>query len=65
MDTKTDVPGIYKSSEGVLVNKDNDALKAYKKRKEKERKIEELEQNVSAMKNDLEEIKNLLRGLSK
>jgi peptidoglycan hydrolase CwlO-like protein len=65
MDTKTDVPGIYKSSEGVLINKDNEALKAYKKRKEKERKIEELEQNVSAMKNDLEEIKNLLRGLSK
>jgi hypothetical protein len=65
MDTKTDVPGIYKSSEGVLINKDNEALNAYKKRKEKERKIEALEQNVSEMKNDLEEIKNLLRGLSK
>ena len=35
----TDVPGIFKTSEGVLINKDNDALKAYKIRKIKENKI--------------------------
>lgn len=65
MEKKTDVPGIYKPTEGVLINKDNAALEAYKKRKQKERKIEALEQNVSEMKNDLEEIKTLLRGLLK
>jgi len=64
-DQKTEVPGLYKVSEGVLINKDNDALKAYKKRKAKERKIEALEEDVQSMKNDLQEIKELLRGLTK
>jgi hypothetical protein len=64
-DMKTDIPGIYKSSAGILINKDNDALKAYKLRKQKEKRMDALEENVSEMKNDLEEIKTLLRGLLK
>ena len=62
---KTDIPGIYKSSEGVLINRDNEALKAYKERKKKEKRVELLEQTVTNIKNDLEEIKTLLRGLQK
>ena len=62
---KTDIPGIYKSSEGVLINRDNEALKAYKERKKKEKRFELLEQTVTNIKNDLEEIKTLLRGLQK
>jgi len=62
---KTDIPGIYKADEGILINKDNDALRAYKARKAKEKKMEVLEQNISELKSDLEEIKTLLRGLLK
>lgn len=65
VEKKTEVPGIYKVSEGVLINKDNDALKAYKLRKEKDRKMAKLENEISVIKNDMQEIKELLRGLVK
>ena len=29
---KTEAPGFYKSHDGVLINKDNDSLDAYKKK---------------------------------
>ncbi len=62
---KTEIPGIVKVGEGTLINTDNDALRAYKTRKEKERKVLKLEEDMSLLKNDLEEIKNLLKGLVK
>lgn len=61
----TDVPGIFKTSEGVLINKDNDALKAYKIRKIKENKINIIENDMEQIKTDMHEIKELLRGLLK
>jgi len=61
----TDVPGIFKTSEGVLINKDNDALKAYKIRKTKENKINIIESDMEQIKTDMHEIKELLRGLLK
>lgn len=63
MAVKTEVPGLYKEGEGILINKDNDALVAYKKRKEQNYKMKSLEQEVLNIKSDLQEIKNLLRGL--
>ena len=62
---KTDVPGMYKVREGIVINKDNDALEAYKKRKMNNQKVDILEEQVQDIKNDLEEIKQLLRGLIK
>lgn len=62
---KTDVHGMYKVREGIVINKDNDALEAYKKRKMKNQKVDILEEQVQDIKNDLEEIKQLLRGLIK
>lgn len=66
---KTEIPGIYKAEDGVLVNRDNEALKAYKKRREslraKENKINTLEEKVDSLSNDIEEIKNLLKKLVK
>jgi hypothetical protein len=59
------VPGIFKPSEGVLINKDNDALKAYKIRKIKENKINIIESDMEQIKTDMHEIKELLRGLLK
>ena len=65
MEYKTEVNGIYKVGEGVLINKYNDCLKAYKARKEKEEKIKELEKDLKSIKSDMEMIKELLRGLAK
>ena len=65
MEKKTQVPGIYKVTEGVLINKDNDALKAYKARKEKERKVSSMIEDMDNLKRDMQEIKELLRGLVK
>ena len=61
----TDVPGIFKTSEGVLINKDNDALKAYKIRRSKEAKFNIIESDMEQIKTDMLEIKELLRGLLK
>ena len=64
-DRRTDKPGIYRSPEGFLINKDNDALNAYKKRKRKEQALESMQEQIDSMKSDLAEIKDLLKGLAK
>lgn len=68
MDKKTDVPGIFKTEDGILINKDNQALKAYKERKKREQKlnnIDKLENDLHSLKSDIEEIKQLLKGLTR
>jgi hypothetical protein len=42
MEQKTAYTGIIKDSSGALLNKNNDALKAYKKKKEANTKLENL-----------------------
>jgi hypothetical protein len=61
MDVKTERQGIFRTPEGLLVNKDNDGLRAYKAKKAKEKKIYEVEAEVVAIKSDLAEIKELLK----
>jgi hypothetical protein len=63
MDQKTNVPGIYKTDTGALINKDNEALKAYKARKAKEKKFNVLEEEITTLKQDMKEIKQLLMDL--
>lgn len=65
MEAKTDIPGLYKTSEGFIINKDNEALKAYKVRKQKDAKVTELEHKISSLSEDIAEIKNILKGLNK
>lgn len=65
MEQKTKLPGFYKVDESLIINKDNEALAAYKKRKAKEYKIKKLESDITTIKKDMEEIKDLLRGLIK
>lgn len=60
MAKKTAIPGIYKVSEGILINKDNDALRAYKARKNKDRQIELVQAEVTELKKDISDIKGLL-----
>ena len=62
---KTEYPGIYKEREGVLINKDNDALTAYKKMKQRQINIQSLKKDVDDLKSDISEIKELLKGLAK
>jgi hypothetical protein len=65
MSQKTEVPGIFKEREGVLINKDNEGLIAYKKRMEKTREANALREDVTELKKDIQEIKDLLKGLIK
>lgn len=62
---KTEVPGVYKERDGILINKDNQALAAYKKRMKKEKAIDDMQIEMTELKNDIQEIKNLLKGLVK
>ena len=62
---KTEVPGIYKVREGVLINTDNKALSAYKNKKQRERNIDNMQEDIQTLKNDLQEIKDLLKGLAR
>jgi len=63
--TKTEFPGIRKVKEGILLNTDNTALAAYKNKKLREKKIDMLGEEVENIKKDLDEIKELLKGLVK
>lgn len=65
MEQKTDIPGLYKAGEGVLINKDNTALQAYKRRKERERTIDQFGEEIGALRKDIDEIKALLTKLVK
>ncbi len=64
---KTEIPGIYKATNGVLVNKDNDSLNKYRERRmnnrTKDNKINMLEDKLNVLANDMEEIKSLLKKL--
>ena len=65
MSKRTEVPGIFKEREGVLINKDNDALTAYKIKMQKAKEMDTLREDVTDIKKDIQEIKDLLKGLIK
>ena len=65
MSGKTDVPGIYKVREGVLINTDNKALAAYKNKKRREKNIDKMQEEMRILKDDLQEIKDILKGLAR
>jgi hypothetical protein len=62
---KTEIPGVVKDGEGVLLNTDNKALSAYKQRKLREAKLNTIEEEVSSLRQDMQEIKEMLKGLIK
>lgn len=62
---KTKYEGIYKESEGVLLNLDNEALKQYKLRKQKEQKIHQMEKDVNSLNGKVDQIMDLLTILVK
>lgn len=63
---KTKYEGIYKQRDGVLLNMDTEALKAYKAKKENDRRTISTEKKVEMLENDIREIKEMLmKALSK
>lgn len=62
---KTEIPGIFKVRDGILINTDNNSLAAYKNKKKRDMRVDEMQEDIQALKNDLQEIKDLLRGLAK
>ncbi len=64
-EAKTDVPGIYRSPDGFLINKDNKALAAYKARKARDRELDAVKEEVSSLKDDISEIKEMLKKVLK
>jgi hypothetical protein len=64
-DAKTDLPGVYRSPEGFLINKDNNALASYKARKARESELNKMKEEVSSLKDDIEEIKEMLKKVLK
>jgi hypothetical protein len=62
---KTDIPGIYKERDGILINRDEEGLIAYKKRKQQFNKIVFLENEMNILKNDIAEMKEMIRSLTK
>lgn len=64
-DKKTDIPGLYRSSDGFLINKDNSALTAYRNKRNREKDVISLTEDVKSLKEDMQEIKELLKGLVK
>lgn len=65
MEQKTELPGFYKVDEGLIINKDNESLTAYKKNKLKEYKVNKLQAEISSLKNDVSEIKEMLKRIVK
>ena len=64
-DSKTEKPGLYRSPQGFLINKDNEALAAYKKRKRKEQAVDQMQDQINELRSDITEIKDLLKGLAR
>lgn len=61
VEVKTEVEGIYRDmTNGALLNKDNNALTAYKKMKQKNNEVEQMKEKVNTLETDIKEVKNLL-----
>jgi hypothetical protein len=62
---KTDVHGIYKERDGVLINKDDEGLFAYKRRKQQLKKMDFLETEINTLKTDIAEMKEMMKEMIK
>lgn len=60
MDIKTDVQGIYRTENGYLINKDNEALQNYRANKIRMSKMNNVSERVEHLEQQMAEIKELL-----
>lgn len=62
---KTEVEGILRDKHSkALLNTDDEALNAYKKRKQKNAEINRMREEMDELKNDVSEIKSLLTKIA-
>lgn len=64
-ESKTDYDGYYKTPTGAVICKDNESLSAYKLKKAKNLQLNSMKEDIDQLKNDITEIKELLKGLVK
>lgn len=64
-EVKTDVHGYYKTPTGAVISKDSESLSAYKLKKQKSAQLNTMKNDIDQLKNDITEIKELLKGLVK
>lgn len=64
MHQKTEIPHIYRDESGALINKNNEALLAYKLKKQQTLKISMIENQIKNLNEDVMDIKKLLLQLS-
>jgi len=61
---KTEVEGIVRdTTNGALLNKDNDALVAYKRSKQKNAEIEDMKRQVNTLNSEVADVKLLLHKI--
>lgn len=61
---KTDVEGLYRDIETrAVLNVDNSALEAYKKRKRANEEFVQYKKKIEQIDNDINEIKNILKSI--
>lgn len=63
MEIKTEIPGIYRDNSGALINKDTQALLAYKRKKELYNKVKNMEEKISFLMNEVARLNNSLESL--
>lgn len=64
VEVKTEIEGIYRDvNNGALLNKDNDALIAYKKMKQKNNELEQMKSKVNILDEEIKDVKNLLKQI--
>lgn len=64
-EVKTDIHGYYKTPVGSVISKDMEGLAAYKKQKAKNSQLNTMKEDIDQLKNDISEIKEMLKGLVK
>lgn len=61
---KTEIEGIFRdTTNGALLNRDNDRLNAYKKIKKKNAELEEMKNKVDNLDKEISDVKTLLHKI--
>jgi hypothetical protein len=61
---KTEVEGIVRdTTNGALLNKNNDALVAYKRTKQKNAELEDMKRQVNTLNSEVADVKSLLHKI--
>lgn len=65
MEQKTSIPGLYKVDESLVINKDSEGLKKYKKIKARAARVDVVQNELKVLKKEVDEIREILKGLVK